>query len=83
MTRVRQIRSRKALGMQLAVASLCAAASLAAAEPLDIGSRLELFVDDYLIGELQGDARLRLHRPEPKQVVLVTGRPWEGNTCAY
>lgn len=69
--------------MPVAVALLCATASLIAAEPLDIGSRLELFVDDYVIGELQGDAKLHLHKPEPKQVVLVTGRPWEGNTCAY
>ena len=64
-------------------ALLFAPASLVTAEPLDIGSRLELFVDDYLIDELAGDAELKLHRPEPREVVLVTDRPWEGNTSAY
>lgn len=55
----------------------------AAGEPLDIGGRLELFVDDYLIEKLEGDARLELHRPVPREVVLVADRPWEGNTSAY
>ena len=32
-----------------------------AAEPLDIGLRRELFVDDYLIDELSGDAQQVLH----------------------
>ncbi len=59
----------------------CAAA--AGSEPVDIGSRLELFVDGYLVDGLQGDARLHLHKPEPREVVLVTDAPWEGNTSAY
>ncbi|MEQ8785792.1 MAG: hypothetical protein RIC55_05815 [Pirellulaceae bacterium] len=54
-----------------------------AAEPIDIGSRLELFVDDFLIDETADDVALKLHEPEPKDVVLVTDKPWEGNTCAY
>jgi len=52
-------------------------------EPIKIGSRLELFVDHHLIDQLKGDAELKLHRPVPRDVVLVTGEPWEGNTCAY
>lgn len=54
-----------------------------AAEPVDIGSRLELFVDDYLIEERTGDVALKLHQPTPQDVVLVTDKPWEGNTSAY
>ena len=54
-----------------------------AADPIDIGSRNELFVDHHLIDKLEGDATLHLHRPEPKEVVLVTDKSWEGNTCAY
>lgn len=54
-----------------------------ASEPIDIGSRLELFVDDFLVGQMKGDVRQQLHRPKPEEVVLVTDRPWEGNTCAY
>ena len=28
-----------------------------------LGSRLELFIDDYLIEHIKGDARLHLHQP--------------------
>ena len=49
---------------------------------IDIGSRLELFVDEYLIAESEGMS-LQLQQPESQEVVLVTGEPWEGNTCAY
>ncbi len=52
-------------------------------EPIDLGARLELFVDGHLVDSLQGDAKLHLHEPEPKEVVLVTDASWEGNTCAY
>ena len=54
-----------------------------AAEPIVIGDRLELFVDDYLIGEMSGDVGQQLIRPEPKEVVFVADRPWEGNTSGY
>lgn len=57
--------------------------SPAADDALVLGSRLELFVDEYLIDRLDGAARLQLHKPEPKEVVLVTDKLWEGNTCAY
>ncbi|MCZ6793783.1 MAG: hypothetical protein O7J95_09260, partial [Planctomycetota bacterium] len=52
------------------------------AEPTAIGARLELFVDRALVERLDG-VELRTQRPEPREVVLVTDRPWEGNTCAY
>jgi len=47
-----------------------------AAEPIEIGSQRELFVDDYLIGQLSGDARQVLQKPVPQEVVLVTDKPW-------
>ncbi len=50
---------------------------------IPIGSRLELMVDDYLISRTTGSAKLHLHKPTPKEVVLTTSHPWEGNTCAY
>jgi hypothetical protein len=53
-----------------------------AAEPIDIGSRLELFVDDYLIDELDG-AQQVLHQPTPREVAIVHDAPWEGNICFY
>ena len=51
------------------------------AEP--IGSRVEPFVDEHLIDRLSGAATLKVQRPEPKEVVLVADKPWEGNTSAY
>lgn len=51
--------------------------------PLAIGNRRELLVDDYLIDKLSGGARLQLHRPVPREVVLRTDAPWEGNACGY
>lgn len=52
-------------------------------EPEDIGSRRELFVDDYLIDRRSGWAKLQVQRPEAKEVVLTADKPWEGNTSAY
>lgn len=52
-------------------------------EPVEIGDRLELFVDDYLVDDLTGDAERRLHHPVPREVVLTLDQPWEGQTCAY
>lgn len=49
--------------------------------PIEIESRLELMVDDCLIARLSGGAVLRLNRPVPREVSLVTDRPWEGNSC--
>jgi len=52
------------------------------AEPLQLGSRMELFVDDYLIDTLRG-VNLKLHEPQPMGTVLVFDRPWEGVTSGY
>jgi hypothetical protein len=54
----------------------------AAENPLDIGSRRELFVDHFLIDTLQG-TRLKLHTPVPAGPVLSFDRPWEGAFCGY
>ena len=54
-----------------------------AQEPVHIGSRLELMVDDALISSMTGGARLQLHRPERRDIVFETDRPWEGNACSY
>jgi hypothetical protein len=53
------------------------------AEPVEIGGRLEPLVDEFLIERLSGDAKLTVHRPEPREVVLTADEPWEGNTSAY
>lgn len=48
----------------------------------DIGSRRELFVDKYLIDDLDG-VSLRLHRPGDEGAVLKFDKPWEGAFCGY
>jgi hypothetical protein len=51
--------------------------------PVRIGSRLELFIDDYLIEDISGKADLRLHHPEPKEIVITHDAPWEGMGSGY
>jgi hypothetical protein len=50
---------------------------------IDFGNRLELFVDEHLIDTMTDGAGLRLHKPIPREVALVTDKPWEGNMCGY
>ncbi len=74
----------KALFAATLIVLVCGAALVAsAADPIDIGSRLELFVDEYVVEDLTGDAEFCLKKPQPQEVVLVTDAPWEGNTSAY
>jgi len=54
-----------------------------AADPIDIGSRRELLVDDHLIDRLAGKAELQLHHPQPREIALVADQPWEGNAVNY
>ena len=49
---------------------------------LDIGNRLELFVDNFLIERMNG-VNLTLQRPTCHEVVIVHDKPWEGNSCGY
>ncbi len=71
-------------GARLPFAARAAVAAVAAGPTAvpEIGSRRELFVDDFLIAQLDG-AALHAHQPEPRDVVLTCDAPWEGNTSAY
>ena len=51
-------------------------------DTVDIGNRRELFVDDHVIDRLEG-ARLKLHRPQPREIALKFDRPWEGLYSGY
>ncbi len=53
-----------------------------AGEVVDIGSRRELFVDQFLIDSLRG-VELRLHEPRDEGTVLRFDEPWEGIHCGY
>lgn len=46
----------------------------------EIGKRRELFVDDFLIESLRG-VRLRLQRPERREVALCMNAPWEDHVA--
>lgn len=50
---------------------------------IDIGSRLELFVDDHLIDRFGGGAALRLHHPVARELAIVHDAPWEGSGTGY
>jgi hypothetical protein len=63
------------------LAIACATGAMAA-EPIDIGTRRELFVDEFLIDRIDG-ARLQLHHPVPREVAVVHDTDWEGNTSGY
>jgi len=62
---------------------LTAAGAYADEPPVDIGQRLELLVDTYLVGHMQGEAGLRLHHPARREIAIVHDAPWEGNGGGY
>ncbi len=67
----------------VAVLSMAPAARGAAdGQAIDVGSRRELFVDDFLIERLDG-TELQLHHPAFKEAAIAFDKPWEGNTCCY
>jgi len=53
-----------------------------AAKPIDIGTRLEPLVDDYLIDSLH-NVKQTLHEPIRREVSIVSDSPWEGNVTGY
>jgi len=75
------LKSAGAFGLTLATAPFSSTRVLADEGPdmIDIGSRRELFVDDYLIAHMSG-AELKLHKPVAREVVLTCDATWEGNT---
>ncbi len=49
---------------------------------MDIGSRIEMFVDDVLIDSMTG-CSLKLNMPIRKEKVMTFDRPWESETSGY
>ncbi|MFH1744376.1 MAG: hypothetical protein ABIH23_35685 [bacterium] len=65
------------------VSVLCYLVLAASAQtPIDIGTRLELFVDDCLVQSMTGLDRI-MHAPVPREIVLDHGEPWEGSGTGY
>lgn len=73
-----------AVGLGLLPWALAGLAATSADDPgvLHIGSRFELFVDDYLIEHMDG-TELRLHHPVVRETVLRFDAPWEGEYSTY
>lgn len=67
------------LGMRGAVLRADEPAGVA---PLAIGSRIEMFVDGWLIADRKR-VEHRLHPPARREVVLALDQPWEGPSSAY
>ena len=59
----------------LALAFLSTPLLLSADEPIDIGDRRELFVDDLLLGEMKGTQR-KLHSPQKLPRSAFPPRPF-------
>jgi len=78
--------SSVAVGLALA-GSIGKSPTVAAAEDdtnaIAIGSRRELFVDEFLIEKRKGKIAQRLHHPVPQEISLVHDAPWEGSGSGY
>jgi hypothetical protein len=75
--------SRLLSSLTMCIATLVACVGSEATEPpINIGSRLELLVDDALIDKLDGVA-FKLHPPRPAEVALRFDKPWEGSGNHY
>ncbi|MBI3920439.1 MAG: hypothetical protein HY318_03385 [Armatimonadetes bacterium] len=49
---------------------------------IDLGSRLELFVDSWLLDQMKG-VTLQMHSPVPREVAVTCEAPWEGPTTGF
>ena len=72
----------RALAAPLLLVTALTTAAAAGSTPIDLGTRLELFVDDFLIDRMDG-VRLQQQTPRSEGTVLTFDRPWEGNTSGY
>ncbi|MFP3904569.1 MAG: hypothetical protein ACLFWB_10050, partial [Armatimonadota bacterium] len=66
----------------LLTAALLLMVTISQADPIDIGSRLEPMVDDFLIDTME-NAELTLHHPTAREIVMRFDEPWEGSGCGY
>ena len=73
---VKQQLSRLLLSLMLFSSLLTVGTTtLFSADVIDIGSRRELFADDFLIGKLAGDVKQVLHQPDRKKSYSLPANP--------
>ena len=58
------------------------AAFAVATEPIAIGDRRELFVDDFMVDSMK-NVTLKMHEPVRREVSITFDKPWEGNGGGY
>ena len=51
-------------------------------QPIDLGHRRELFVDDYLVARMQ-HVQFLVHQPVREEIAVTCDAAWEGNGCGY
>jgi len=51
-------------------------------QPIDVGTGWELFVDEFLIEEMQG-TQLELQRPAQRNIAFQCDAPWEDDIAAF
>lgn len=66
--------------LYLLIASLFTIAQ--AADPINIGSRRELFVDDYMVDSMK-NVELKSHEPTRREIAINWDKPWEGSGSGY
>ena len=48
-----------------------------------MGTRREMFLDDFLVQQTHGQVRFQLHHPIAREQVIQHNRPWEGTSSGY
>lgn len=74
--------ARRLLAMVVFAAPLAAVVADEPAIVRDVGDRRELFVDDWLIADMQNVA-LRLHPARPQEIAVALDDPWAGPTTGF
>ncbi len=76
--------NRRNFAQSIAAVALSSAAGAApTGAAIQIGSRRELLIDDFLVDRFGGRAGLRVHHPERREIALNHDQPWEGCGTAY
>ena len=65
------------------VAALSMSVTGLGVQPVDIGARLEVFWDDYIVDTNLTTAVRQVHQPEYVGEIMAFDRPWEGDGCGY
>ncbi|MCP3690625.1 MAG: hypothetical protein GY917_00410, partial [Planctomycetaceae bacterium] len=84
------VNRRHFIGTGISAAAAASTGSLAArprrsrtSSVYAMGSRRELFVDDFLVAQTRGKVEFELHHPVAREQVITHTEPWEGTSSGY